>query len=491
MIQEISSELSNLKRENAQMHQKHEDLLSKLPKIDEEKLEVRLKQSAISALEKRLDKVASSILSAVDQKLNKDTVMQQKIFFAKLDEKIGKVESDLVKKSAELTNLINSKIMSSKTETSETIQDLQRTYKIIVGQIDVGQEQNSKALQGLKSKQDQQEKVTHEIRKDMEEFTSGIVEDVEQLRAQINSVTINSKPKDAGITKEEINSLLSNKIPEYLQFYSKKSELTDLKTYTDLQFTQSKNQLSTASTKLSEIPDQIYRNIAQSLSDINTEWEDKFNNSKNDLDVLRSELLNNLNKYEGNLKTTVESNKELVSKLQGELSDLKSLYSSIGTKGTEHQNSSNLLDTKHDTGSKFYSNEKQEKSKDIEVNEQSESSYQEFKVSPVKMNHDYQMHETKVDSDFKDKNHEIEDSSMFGLSPTPQMTNKGFSRTPKDAAEVEAKEEDEHVTSNCSSMIINQDVENQSLYNQVLKMGKEDSPNIEAKGNFILNLTQN
>jgi hypothetical protein len=486
MIQEISNELSNLKRENAQMHQNHEDSISKLSQIDEEKLESRLKQSAISALEKRLDKVASSILSAVDQKLNKDAGMQQKIFFTKLDEKISKVESDLAKKSAELTNLINSKILSSKTETSEAIQDLQRTYKIIVGQIDVGQEQNSKISQNLKSRQDQQEQITHGIRKDMEEFTSGIVEDVEQLRAQINSISINIKPKDAEITKEEINTLLSHKIPEYLQSYSKKSDFTDLKTYIDLQLTQSKSHLSATSAKLSEIPDQIYRNLAQSLSEINAEWEDKFSSSKNDLDSLKADLFDNMSKYECNLKTTVESNKELVGNLQGELGDLKLLYSSIGTKATEHQNSSNLVDTKHDTVSKFYSNEKQEKSKDIEVNEQSESSYQEFKVSPVKMHHEHRMHETKMDSDFKDKNHKIEDSSMFGLSPTPKMSNKGFSRTPKDATEAEVKDDDEHITSNCSSMIINEDVDDQSLYKKVIKMSKEDSPNIEAKGNFYL-----
>jgi DNA repair exonuclease SbcCD ATPase subunit len=486
LIQEISKELENLKKDNALIHEKQEELSSQNHKIDEEKLESRLKQSAITAIEKRLDKVASSILSAVDQKLNKDSGLQQKLF-NKLDEKLNKVESDLTKKSIELTNLMNSKIMSSRTETNETIQDLQRTYKIIVEPIDAGQEQNSKTTQSFKSRLEQHEQVSRGLRKDMDEFTSGIVEDVEQLRAQINSIAVKPKPKDLELTKEEINDMLSMKIPEYLQNYAKKSEITDVRTYVDTHLTQTNNNVSATASKISEIPDQIYRNLAQSLSEINDQWDSKFDKTESDFTELRQGVFDDLNKYESNLKTMVESNAELVERLQTELSDLKSVYCSIGTKATELQNNSNLIDTKHETGSKFYSNEKLEKNKDIEVNEQSENSYQEFKVSPVKGHQDYQMHDTKHDSDFKDKNHEIEDSSMFGLSPTPQMPNKGFSRTQKQNILEDEDEDEDDVT----SMIINEDAENQSLYNVVLERNQQNSPNIQTKGKFNLRIIIN
>jgi hypothetical protein len=496
LIQEISKELENLKKDNALIHEKQEELSSQNHKIDEEKLESRLKQSAISAIEKRLDKVASSILSAVDQKLNKDSTLQQKLF-NKLDEKLTKVESDLTKKSTELTNLMNSKIMSSRTETNETIQDLQRTYKIIVDQIDAGQEQNSKTTQSFKSRLEQHEQVSHELRKDMQvshelrkdmdEFTSGIVEDVEQLRAQINSIAAKPKPKDLELTKEDINNMLSLKVPEYLQYYAKKSEITDVKTYIDNHLNQTNNNLSATASKISEIPDQIYQNLTQSLSQINDQWDSKFDKTESDFTELRQGVVDDLNKYESNLKAMVEGNSELVERWQTELSDLKSVYCSIGTKITELQNNSNLIDTKHDTGSKFYSNEKLEKSKDIEVNEQSESSYQEFKVSPVKEHQDYQMHETKHDSDFKDKNHEIEDSSMFGLSATPQIPNKGFSRTQKQNVLDDEEEEEDDI----KSMIINEDAENQSLYNVVVERNQQNSPNIQTKGKFNLRIIIN
>jgi len=52
----------------------------------------------------------------------------------------------------------------------------------------------------------------------------------------------------------------------------------------------------------------------------------------------------------------------------------------------ELQNASNLIGTKHETGSKFYSNEKQEsKEKDIEVADV--ESYKKFEMSPVKVSH--------------------------------------------------------------------------------------------------------
>ena len=105
-------------------------------KIDiEKKFESKLKMISQTNFEKRIDKVANSILNAVDQKFHKDAELKQKIFY-KLDERLNDVESMLSKKYNELTNLMNSKVMSTKTELDESIQELRRTCKVMVEQID-------------------------------------------------------------------------------------------------------------------------------------------------------------------------------------------------------------------------------------------------------------------------------------------------------------------------------------------------------------------
>ena len=101
----------------------------------EKKFDAKLKIALQSQPEKRMDKVASSILKAVDHKFHKDAELKQKIFY-KLDENLNQVETEISKKSSELTNLINSKVMSSRTELDESIQELRRTCKIMVEQID-------------------------------------------------------------------------------------------------------------------------------------------------------------------------------------------------------------------------------------------------------------------------------------------------------------------------------------------------------------------
>lgn len=135
---------------------------------------------------------------------------------------------------------------------------------------------------------------------------------------------------------------------------------------------------------------------------------------------------------------------------ESKIADLKSLVSSLNSKVIEFQNASHWADTKHETATsnRFNSNEKVEKDKDIEIDE-GNVSYQKFKVSPVKglepkgtyesnytieeisqyINHDID----KYDSNHSSAIREIEDSSMFGLTPTPKPESKGMSRTDKAA----------------------------------------------------------
>ena len=111
--------------------------LDQMRKELEEQFELKLKQAtnSNSNFDKKLDKVASSILNAVDQKFMKDCELKQKIFY-KLDERLDKLETDLGKKTQELTNLLNSKIMSTKTEINETYQELRRSCKVMIEELD-------------------------------------------------------------------------------------------------------------------------------------------------------------------------------------------------------------------------------------------------------------------------------------------------------------------------------------------------------------------
>ena len=52
----------------------------------------------------------------------------------------------------------------------------------------------------------------------------------------------------------------------------------------------------------------------------------------------------------------------------------------------------------------------------------------------------------KYDTNEEDKNREIEDSSMFGLTPTPQPETKGLSRTAKAAVQPTQGIEPEKIT---------------------------------------------
>lgn len=111
--------------------------LDQLRKELEEQFEAKLKQATSSSnnFDKKLDKVASSILHAVDQKFTQDCELKQKIFY-KLDERLDKLETDLGKKTQELTNLLNSKILSTKTEINETYQELRFSCKVMIEELD-------------------------------------------------------------------------------------------------------------------------------------------------------------------------------------------------------------------------------------------------------------------------------------------------------------------------------------------------------------------
>ena len=73
-------------------------------------------------------------------------------------------------------------------------------------------------------------------------------------------------------------------------------------------------------------------------------------------------------------------NKNINKDFEDKLNELKNTVDSLSFKANDQDNASNLVDTKNDTGagSKFFSNEKVEKNKDIEVECGNEENYQQF-----------------------------------------------------------------------------------------------------------------
>jgi hypothetical protein len=96
----------------------------------------------------------------------------------------------------------------------------------------------------------------------------------------------------------------------------------------------------------------------------------------------------------------------------------------------------NISDTRNQTSAtnKYFSSGIKDSNKDIEIEDQNDENYQTFKVSPVKiMGDDSQIPSTnnfeKYEINEDEKIKEIEDSSMFGLTPTPKPDTKEKSRT--------------------------------------------------------------
>lgn len=125
------------KKINQELHHLQQEIDSKV--------EQRLKQILhnFANQEKRIDKVASSILSAVDQKFIKDCELKQQIFY-KMDERMDVFDSELLKKSNELSNLIATKISNTKSEFNEICQEIKRSWKAMIDEVNTSNQSNNK-----------------------------------------------------------------------------------------------------------------------------------------------------------------------------------------------------------------------------------------------------------------------------------------------------------------------------------------------------------
>jgi hypothetical protein len=102
-----------------------------------------------------------------------------------------------------------------------------------------------------------------------------------------------------------------------------------------------------------------------------------------DLAMANQSEIDDINQTLPKISSSIEEIRNLQT---SDIFSMKNMVNSLNQKLMELQNASNLIDIKHETGSKFYSNEKQEsKEKDIEVADV--ESYKKFEMSPVKVSH--------------------------------------------------------------------------------------------------------
>ena len=111
----------------AQAIQSFEDKLSQLKQDIDGRIGHKLKQFShgFSDQEKRIDKVATSIFTAVDQKFIKDCELKQQIF-AKMDERMNIFDKELNNKN-DLNDVISTKITNLRNEFSEIAKEVKQS----------------------------------------------------------------------------------------------------------------------------------------------------------------------------------------------------------------------------------------------------------------------------------------------------------------------------------------------------------------------------
>ena len=299
------------------------------------------------------------------------------------------------------------------------------------------------------------------IQDEINHFRTDIIEDVEQLRTEVNSIKIMTKEEQENkLTQDDVNEILINFKPDYLQDYATNGEINKIKTDLAI-FREESERVSEENTlKAEEIKDHLFNNI---LCNIRNEWDLKFENFNDVIENLQKDFVSQLGEQENIFKDTLTIQSEAIHQSKEEIKELKSYTSNLETKIAEFQNLSNLVDTKHDTGSKSFSNNKEEKGEKDFVIEESPNggSIKHFKVSPVKLQKEIQdeLNEINIEENRED----IEDSSVFNLTPKKNNNNLELNHT---VSEEEKEENNKEVIPQIES-------EENSMNEEVLEHNSE------------------
>jgi hypothetical protein len=231
--------------------------------------------------------------------------------------------------------------------------------------------------------------------------------------------------------------MIDNTVPDYLINYTKKDDLTNLRERFNNFTVKVEKDIQEYSTCADEIRDQVYDKF---ISNVRNEWDLKFENLDSKIETLGQDLYSQLGNQEQIFKDTMVLQSETISKQTYEIQELRSLISNLNTKIVEVQNLSNLVDTKHDTGSKYSARVKGQEDNNVELSNPIDDSLQKFKMSPEKQDEfgNLQQEVEQIENSKK----EIEDNSVFGFTPTPQPAIKGMSRTQKFSLEEKEQEQE-------------------------------------------------
>ena len=382
--------------------------------------------------------------------------------------------------------MTSSQLIQIRSENSETYQNLRNECQNMIQQTNLSHIDNilEQHRQDFTMQLQNIEKQYYTYKDELAYFKTDIIEDIEQLKAKTNSITLKyDKELTKIVPRQEIKSIFDNQISDHLQEYVRSK---DLKSFRN-EFEQYKEDIIKQHNDFRFDADQMQEQLyGKLIRTINKEYDLKFENVYDTIKISSRDGLKELTETLNSSEERLRKNSDDVRGNSAKISDLQVLVNSISEKVSKiDYGSLSKLDTQ--VQSKFMSNEKYYKSKDFEIEEGNDRSYQTFKVSPVKSANE----KSGSDYDGDGKMKEIEDSSMFGLTPTPKPVVKGKSITDKalaQKAKLNATEnsnlsfdkENNHANEN-SPIVTKDEYIEQSAHSQVSRKKLESSIDKESK----------
>jgi hypothetical protein len=192
------------------------------------------------------------------------------------------------------------------------------------------------------------------------------------------------------LTSASLKNSLKHLIPDYICSLTPLEDFKSLKQSIEEYRSKMEKQSSEIDFKFDEMKQQLYDELSKTVS---KKSDLKFENLSQSITIEVDKMIKTIPKPTENSEfaSSLKEEIDLKTREMGEeIEKLRQIVLRMEKRMNEIQNASNLVDTKHDTGSRFNSNEKfassekqQEKTKDIVVDD--EENYETFKVSPVKV----------------------------------------------------------------------------------------------------------
>ena len=326
MSDEHSSELKfeeKIKFIEDQAMQKIESGLTQLKQDIDGRINHKLKHfsQGFSSQEKRIDKVASSILTAVDQKFIKDCDLKQ-LIFTKMEERMDVFDKELNIKSKELSDMISNKITIIKNEFNEMSKETKRSWKLMIEGVKSSGTSNA-YFNSINLGSEKFQDLETKLRTD-------ISDDIENIKSQINKLSIKcEKEISRFLNRQGVIEAINSSIWDYLSEYSKINDLKLLKNEFEKFKANIEQETANNAILANEIKDQIYNKVS---SNIRKEWDLKIDNINETMNANRSKFEDRINKLESNVSDSLREYEENVNDNDMKITELKILVDSIKSK---------------------------------------------------------------------------------------------------------------------------------------------------------------